>query len=99
MAASDHLGMQFEHSEEMHPPRHELHAYSDSGEHMGYLSWRKKGAVNPGKVLMVETEPEFRRQGVATALWNEAHSRGIKPAPVHSTEQTKSGAAWAKKVG
>lgn len=54
-----------------------------------------------GKVSGVETHPEFRRQGLATKLWNYAKERsdmGI-PEPKHSTMRTKEGEEWAKKIG
>ena len=56
-----------------------------------------------GKVLAVETHPKLRRQGLATKLWSEAqqHSQetpGV-PEPKHSGTRTRSGEAWAKKVG
>ena len=56
-----------------------------------------------GKVLAVETDPKKRRQGLATKLWNEAqqHSKDMPgvPEPKHSRTRTRSGEAWAKKVG
>lgn len=38
-----------------------------------------------------------RREGIATALWNHAHSAGLRPR--HSAERTDEGDAWAKAVG
>jgi hypothetical protein len=46
---------------------------------------------------------EFRRQGLATALWHEAHriagtARGVQP-PRHHADRTDLGEVWARSVG
>jgi GNAT superfamily N-acetyltransferase len=74
-----------------------LAKHAETGESMGALQWY------PHKIKQVWTEPEHRRQGVATALWNEGHrlaSENAKiPQPKHSPDRTDAGNAWAKSVG
>ena len=54
-----------------------------------------------GKVQAVETHPKYRRQGLAKKLWGIAQENTAQgaPAPSHSAMRTRSGEAWAKKVG
>ena len=56
-----------------------------------------------GEVHSVETNPEYRHQGVATSLWNAAQHLHANmpgfPEPKHSASRTKEGDAWAHKVG
>lgn len=44
-------------------------------------------------VRMVEVDKEYRRQGVATALWDYAVENGFKPR--HDVAKTSEGTAWA----
>jgi hypothetical protein len=69
---------------------------------VGQIDWvksNKKAAkaadMEPGEVAGVWAQP--MRQGIGTALWNEAKKRD--PNIKHSSSQTSKGAAWAKKVG
>ena len=55
------------------------------------LPWR------PNLIKMVQVHPDYQRQGIATAMWNYAKERGLKPA--HELEKTPEGEAWAKAVG
>ena len=48
-------------------------------------------------VLMVWVDEEYRRQGVATALWRFAKENGYKP--THELQKSDEGVAWAKAVG
>lgn len=77
---------------------HNLEAVNDEGV-VGRLEWYPKSRT----VKDVFVEEPFRRQGVATGLWNEAHriakeTRGVQP-PKHSSRRTNAGTAWAKSVG
>ena len=69
---------------------------------VGQIDWvknnkraAKSSGGQPGEVMGLWAQPQ--RQGIGTALWNEAKSRD--PNIKHSDSQTPSGAAWAKKVG
>lgn len=81
---------------------------------VGILAWGNKDAPieededNPGEptrggVTWIETHPHYRRAGLATRMWNMANELAqTNPdivAPEHSNTRTKSGDAWAKKVG
>lgn len=48
------------------------------------------------RVRGVQVEPEHRRQGIATRLWQEA--RQIEPSLRHSLSQTDDGDAWVKSL-
>lgn len=77
---------------------HTLEAVHDDSV-IGNLEWYPKSRT----VKEVFVEEPFRRQGVATGLWNEAHrlakeTRGVQP-PKHSSQRTNEGTAWAKSVG
>lgn len=77
---------------------HNLEAVRDD-DVIGRLEWYPKSRT----VKDVFVEEPFRRQGVATGLWNEAHriakeTRGVQP-PRHSSQRTNAGTAWAKTVG
>jgi GNAT superfamily N-acetyltransferase len=62
------------------------------------LSW----GARTGEIYSIGTDPHYRGLGMATTLWDKAHTlaagTGIK-APVHSKGRTKSGDAWAKSTG
>ena len=49
------------------------------------------------EVAEVSVNKKYRKQGIATAMWEHAKTTGLKPK--HSETQTPSGRAWAKKVG
>ncbi len=76
--------------------------HPDSEFPVGQIDWvknnkraAKTAEATPGEVVGLWAQPQ--KQGIGTALWNEAKSRD--PNIHHSTSQTPSGAAWAKKVG
>jgi ribosomal protein S18 acetylase RimI-like enzyme len=65
---------------------------------VGTLWW----GHDDGEVKNVIVEDEFKRQGIATRMWNEAHrlsAEGGWPRPRHSDDLTPDGAAWSKAVG
>lgn len=70
---------------------------ADLGDQSAELRWDAK------KIRNIEVPEQFQRQGVATAMWDEAHrlSAGSSriPAPKHSPDRTDSGDAWAQSVG
>lgn len=76
---------------------HEVTAlHPETGEKMGHLTW------DNDFVDHVSTMPSFRRQGVATGMWNYAHSiakEGTVPAPKHSPIKSEAGQKWADSVG
>ena len=64
---------------------------------VGSMTWRSR------EIQGISVEPEHRRQGVATALWNEgqrlASENAQIPAPKHAADRTNAGDAWARSVG
>ena len=74
--------------------------HPDSQYPIGYMEW----ARDTGENVSVDVDKEHQRKGVATGMWNfaknvAANSDGKIRRPQHSRVQTKSGKAWAKKVG
>lgn len=71
----------------------------DTGNSVGHMTWFK----NSGVVSELFVGEQNRRQGIATNLWNEAQRLSRQdpsiPAPKHSSFRSRSGDAWAKKVG
>ncbi len=51
----------------------------------------------PGAIRRIDVLPEYRRLGVATAMWHCAIAAGFKPR--HANEQTTDGKRWADTVG
>ena len=49
------------------------------------------------KIRNIYIRPEFRRQGIATGLYNYAVANELKPR--HSADRTDEGDAWAKSLG
>lgn len=77
---------------------HYLEAHKD-GEVVGKLNWAHKS----GNITGIYVPKEFRRQGVATALYNEGtrlsqSSRGV-PKPKITDDRTDLGEAWSKSLG
>lgn len=104
-----HPGQPYSHSAEDETHRIDYYHYlNKQTPHFFVLHDKKSGKIvsnltldEEGKVQGVETHPEFRRQGLATKLWDYAKSRsdiGI-PEPKHSSMRTREGEAWAKKIG
>lgn len=93
---------------------HQIEAVHPSGKKMGWLTWWKKagdhqrnedspsdnGRHQAGEVDSIDVLPQYQRRGVATAMWNYAHSQSnINPKPIHSTELTDEGRPWSTSVG
>lgn len=70
---------------------HEVSAYYQ-GRLIGQLPWDETG-----KIGVVAVGRKFRRQGVATKMWNHAQTFDVPPQ--HSPNRTSSGNAWAHAVG
>jgi len=105
-AYKTHLGPQFQHRMVEGIPGvpsmdggdyHEVIAlHPETGEKMGHLTW------DSDFVEHVYTMPSFRRQGVATKMWNYAQGiaqQGKAPVPKHSPIKSESGQKWAESVG
>ena len=66
-----------------------------AGRRVGWLVWQGEG---DGRVNVVVVEPEHRRKGIGTALWQAA--RDLDPAVRHDPpRQTADGKEWAQHVG
>lgn len=69
--------------------------HPDTGAQMGFLVWDGE----EGEIKHVRVRVGFRRKGVATGMWNEAHriaaTLAVAEPPHHSDDLTKDGAAWA----
>jgi GNAT superfamily N-acetyltransferase len=107
MAASDHLGLQFQHSEiDYHgDPMHRLTAHlPGQAEPVGEMKWftqprHDEGFLqyDAGEISRLRVDDGHRRQGIATGLWNEGQK--YDPAPRHSPYRTDEGDAFARKMG
>jgi GNAT superfamily N-acetyltransferase len=65
----------FEHTE--NADLHFLHAHVEGDPNQaGVISWSKK---YDGAIFEADVRPEYQRQGVATALWNEARKGEYLP--------------------
>lgn len=62
---------------------------------VGYMTWHPTN----GMVGMIQTDPNYRRQGIANALWDRAHElaaeRGLTP-PTHSDVRSPMGMGWVQ---
>jgi GNAT superfamily N-acetyltransferase len=68
------------------------------GKHVGDMNlYPKNKQTNTREVNNLYVDKAHRNKGVAKAMWSYAKKNGLNPA--HSTYQTPSGKAWAKKVG
>lgn len=84
--------LQFRYEEK--PLMHRVSAVSKE-QTIGALEWNKED----GNVKAIMVNPDYRRKGVATSLWDKAHeiSNNKKIAkPVHATNATEEGAAWIR---
>ena len=101
MAASDHLGPQFESTFNADQrgrhavtvwPRGQVGTEYDTP--VGSLHWHPE----EGTVTYLHVDEGHRRQGVATSMWNQAHdaarANGLTP-PQHSSSMTDDSRAWA----
>jgi ribosomal protein S18 acetylase RimI-like enzyme len=72
------------------------------GRRVGHLTWEK--GFPTGQILVVEVAPEHQRRGLATEALR--HSQRIARAsggritiPVHASDRTHEGDAWAQSTG
>jgi GNAT superfamily N-acetyltransferase len=66
------------------------------GEDSAYIDWEPSG-----ELYYIKVPPEYRRQGIATRLWEAAKEHARKfglPIPTHSQYRTDEGDAWAKSL-
>jgi GNAT superfamily N-acetyltransferase len=61
---------------------------------VGYMKLGPDGAVR-----QVFVEPDFRRQGVATEMWDYANRQGLNPVHSPVVDQTAAGQAWVASLG
>ena len=71
---------------------------------VAHMDWnagpkREPGPVHQGEIGDVYTHPAYRRQGMASALWNVSRQMLPYTKPTHSPERTRAGDAWARAVG
>jgi GNAT superfamily N-acetyltransferase len=52
-----------------------------------------------GTVGQIFVEPAYRRQGIATEMWNYANRQGLNPAHSPAVDQTAAGKAWVASLG
>jgi len=77
---------------------HYLEAHKN-GEVVGKLNWSHP----KGNITGIHVSKGLRRQGIGTALWNEANrlsntSRGV-PSPKITDDRTDDGEAWSASLG
>lgn len=78
---------------------HAAHALIN-GEVVAELTWwttKPDQRTAKGAVRHVWTDPDYRRQGIATALWQYAHSLDVTK-PRHSRNRTRDGKAWIQSL-
>ena len=79
--------------ENLHFREHRGWTHAYDGEHLiGYLRPAQ------GKIDMIKVHPEYRRQGIGTAML-DWHRNNVDPDLGHSTDQTPLGRAWGRSVG
>jgi ribosomal protein S18 acetylase RimI-like enzyme len=77
-----------------HPTAHELEAFDPKvNDVVGYMRWDKEN----GRIDDVAVDPEHRRKGIATGLWNHAHTLGVIN-PVHSGVRSEAANAWIESL-
>lgn len=96
--------LQFKFSESKDNNYNMVEAHHPEHGEVGYMSWAKTdtGLHQPGEIAnIVVHDPELRRHGIATAIYNHALAFGYQPAPLHSTTLTQHGGgqSWAQAVG
>jgi GNAT superfamily N-acetyltransferase len=87
------------------------YAFSQGGSNLPHVLQVSKGDApiahlqwepEKGQISDVHVEEPYRRQGIATSMWDKAHqwSKANKvTAPIHNPKRTDSGDSWAKSVG
>jgi hypothetical protein len=86
-------------------PEHSLTAHHPNGTKAGEMHWfgeddRKN--LYPQAIGKIDVPIQWRRQGIATAMWEHAHKLAASnlgiPAPIHHPERTAEGHAWSRAV-
>ena len=105
MTSPENLGRQFSHAPIEYIPHEDrngnkMHAWQmrdSKGNLLGHLNIDSSGLIE-----QVETHPEVRRQGIATALYNAAKEASLKDPSIpmirHSSNRTQLGDRWAKSI-
>lgn len=104
MSALDNLGVQFDY---LRTARHHVVQAKIGGAVVGEMHWHHTEVKSepltqrelPGVIADVGVDKEHRGKGIATSMWNHAHSLDVEPKPAHSPSRTPEGDAWAKSVG
>lgn len=94
-------GISFHFTPSWHPTKpHRISAtvpHEDGRKEVGYMEWHPHNGI----VGQVHTDPDHRRKGVGSALWQHgavvAEQHGVI-APQHSDVQTAAGEAWSQKA-
>jgi len=68
-----------------------VYSRTKAGRLSGFLNWNSQGEVGS-----VQVHPDYRRHGLASALWE--HAKMAEPNLHHSTTLSNDGAAWAEKT-
>ena len=67
-------------------------------EPVAHMQWNP----DKGEIADIHVEEPYRRQGIATSMWNKSQQwsadKGLT-SPVHNPKRTEAGDAWAKSVG
>jgi len=93
-------GPQFEYlyvAPDKHRWEHKIRATdTETQKYVGQLLWD----THTGAIADVHVVPELQRRGIATSMWQKAHSlpSDIIP-PRHSVFRSDAGDAWARSVG
>lgn len=74
---------------------HKIVAVDPEGEARGVLGWSNHG-VNAGRVNSLWVEPDYRRQGIGTQLYE--HAKVVSPDIEHSVERSDAGDAFVRSV-
>ena len=83
-----------------HPTSHILEAFSGNTDNfLGAMRWDR----NSGHMYDISVDKPYRRQGIATAMWNHAQQLAASnqdiSTPKHSPVRTADGQAWSESVG
>jgi GNAT superfamily N-acetyltransferase len=85
-------GVEYHHVKQGRNPGYNLVAASHQDKVVGHMSW------GPGqaRVNQLWVRPDYRREGVASALWH--HASTIQPDLVHHPDRSNAGNAFAHSV-
>lgn len=72
---------------------HLIEAYHNKAGHVANLEWDRK----TGNIGNVDVAEDHRRQGLATAMFNFAHTLNVIP-PKHTQALSDSGRAWKESL-